>query len=329
MDKKLLKTNLCKIFSIHSGDYHAIKELDAGHIPLISCGDTDNGCIGYFDIPPQKTYSHCITVAYNGSWPLLSKFHPYIFGAKDDVAVLIPKKPLLSTTLLYIASLLNKNVWRYSYGRKCFRRKLERFSLPLPMIDNEHIDEEYVSKMFVSEYRSFIPTKSNNGIDIIPSFKWKLFNIIEVFSIRRGDFHSISDLDNGNCVTISRVSTDNGVVGYFEKPEDAIEYEKGCLTISTVGADTFVQLERFIATDNVIVCTPKKSLRITTLFFMAFILNRQRWRYSYGRQCYMNKVKKIAFHLPVADNGDLDEEGIAKVVEQSEYWNEIKYKFTE
>nr|WP_276978067.1 hypothetical protein [Ferrimicrobium acidiphilum] len=35
-----------------------------------------------------------VTVAYNGSWPLLTKYHPYKFGTKDDVGLLIPKNPL-------------------------------------------------------------------------------------------------------------------------------------------------------------------------------------------------------------------------------------------
>lgn len=101
---------ISSFFKVHSGDFHSVGELDPGDVPLISCGDTSNGFIGNFDIPLDKTYQHCITVAYNGSWPLLAKFHPYRFGAKDDVAVLLPREPLKETTLLYIATLLNKSV---------------------------------------------------------------------------------------------------------------------------------------------------------------------------------------------------------------------------
>lgn len=312
-------------FKVKSGDFHAKDELKEGLIPLISCGDSDNGCIGYFDIPRDKTHKGAITVAYNGQ-PLTTKFHPYIFGAKDDIAVLIPLTKLLDTTLFYIAALINNSKWRYSYGRKCFREKLLNLILALPLIDGQ-IDENYISKVFSVKYRDFIPPKSGSGIPNIPSFKWHIFNLLDIFEVCRGDFHSITDLAGGEYPTVSRVTADNGVVGYHERPDGAKKYKKGSLTISTVGGDAFVQLDDFIVTDNVIVCTPKKHLRISTLFFIAFVLNRQKWRYSYGRQCYMNKVGRINFYLPIAIGKEIDEAGIAKVIEETSYWGEIKANF--
>lgn len=325
MTKRFVSKRINEIFKVKSGDFHATKELDEGLVPLISCGEYDNGFIGYFNIPQNKSYEHAITVAYNGQ-PLTTKYHPYTFGAKDDVAVLIPRKPLRDNTLLYIAVLIDRNKWRYSYGRKCFREKLSNLSLNIPMLSNEQVDEEYIDRIFSDRLEDFVPLKDSDGIEDVPSFKWHKFSLSEIFKTQRGDFHSISDLDSGSYMTVSRVSSNNGVVGYYDRPEGANKYSKGCLTISTVGGDTFVQLDDFIATDNVIVCMPKKSLRVTTLFFISFMLNRQKWRYSYGRQCYMNKVSKISFHLPVA-NGNLDENGMEKLVEQSPFWKEIKSRF--
>ena len=102
------------LFDVNSGDFHALKELEPGKIPLVSCGDTDNGVMGYYDIPADKQYRDTITVAYNGSWPIMSKFHPYAFGAKDDVAVLLPHQSMSTLALLYVAALLNRTTWRYS-----------------------------------------------------------------------------------------------------------------------------------------------------------------------------------------------------------------------
>ena len=115
-------------------------------MPLISCGDTSNGLIGYYEIPAGLTYERVLTVAYNGSWPLMTKFHPYRFGAKDDVAVLIPREPMSDAALLYVAAALNSMIWRYSYGRKCFRGKLRNVSIFIPMKDGK-IDEETIAKL--------------------------------------------------------------------------------------------------------------------------------------------------------------------------------------
>ena len=105
--KKTKSFRLPQLFEIKAGDFHATKELDAGKVPLISCGDVDNGLVGFFHIPKENIYERCLTVAFNGT-PLLTKFHPYRFGAKDDVAVLIPRDTMSDSTLLHIAALLNR-----------------------------------------------------------------------------------------------------------------------------------------------------------------------------------------------------------------------------
>ncbi len=329
MRRNLVEKKLDELFDVRSGDFHATKELDPGRTPLVSCGDTTNGLVGYFNIPAEKIYKRSITVAYNGQ-PLTAKFHSYRFGAKDDVAVLIPRNPMKDTTLLYVAALLNRMTWRYSYNRKCFREKLRAVSISVPVTKRngkQIIDEKTISQLFPSDFRSFIPRRSNTGPIKVPRLRWRTFTMLEIFDIERGDFHSIDDLDPGGYITVSRVSDDNGVVGYFDRPENAKVYERGQITVSTVGGDAFVQLDEFIATDNVIICTPKKQLRTTTLFFLVFMLNRQKWRYSYGRQCYRTKLERARFYLPVTPNDDLDEESIRRIVEQTSYWPKVRRCF--
>ena len=135
MKNHFKETPVKNLFEVQSGDCHATSELGAGDIPLISCGDVGNGLVGYFDIPDEWIHSRAITVAYNGSWPLTAKFHPYRFGAKDDVAVLVPLQPMKDSVMLYVAALLNRLIWRYSYGRKCFKGKLRQVSLLMPVDD--------------------------------------------------------------------------------------------------------------------------------------------------------------------------------------------------
>ena len=109
---KINRVPLSRLFNIQSGNFHAKAELDPGKTPLISCGDTHNGLVGKYDIPREKTFERCLTVAYNGSWPLLTKYHPYRFGAKDDVGILLPRSSMQETTLLYIAAILSREKWR-------------------------------------------------------------------------------------------------------------------------------------------------------------------------------------------------------------------------
>jgi type I restriction enzyme M protein len=150
MKLELKEIPVGQFFKVKSGSFHAKKELESGNIPLVSCGDTNNGVIGYYDILGKDIYERAITCAYNGQ-PLTAKFHPYKFGAKDDVAVLIPQNEMNDITLIYVAAMLNRMQWRYSYGRKCFREKMKLLKLPVPVIevgDQQSIDEKTIEALF-------------------------------------------------------------------------------------------------------------------------------------------------------------------------------------
>jgi len=161
------------LFTVQSGDFHSLDELDVGDVPLISCGDLNNGLIGYFDVPAANQYSHAITVAYNGSWPLTTKFHPYSFGAKDDVAVLTPIEPMSDAMLLYVGAMLNRMVWRYSYGRKCFKAKLQNVEIRLPIFRKNGIDipdDRGASKLLASALES-VRLGAKESVDkLLPQF---------------------------------------------------------------------------------------------------------------------------------------------------------------
>jgi type I restriction enzyme M protein len=147
MPANYVRRRVKDLFKVKSGDFHALKELDSGTIPLVSCGDGNNGVIGYFDVPEAQTYKRSLTVAYNGSWPLLTKFHPYRFATKDDVAVLIPRSQMRETSLLFVAAQLSRETWRYSYGRKCFRKKLEDVELAIPVSNDGQLNEPEIARL--------------------------------------------------------------------------------------------------------------------------------------------------------------------------------------
>jgi len=146
----LPKTNfkqveLGEIFNPAPGEYHEADRLPVGDIPLVSCGEIDNGIIAFVGIPPENTHQNALTVAFNGR-PLTTRFHPYRFAAKDDVAVCTPKSKMPPDTLFFIACRLNSECWRYSYYRKCFQEKLARFPIALPMKHGE-LDHHYIAAL--------------------------------------------------------------------------------------------------------------------------------------------------------------------------------------
>ena len=325
-----MRVKLGDIFQITSGDYHAVAELDAGTVPLVSCGDVNHGFLGLFDIPPENTYADCITVAYNGQ-PLTAKFRPYGFGAKDDVGVMIPHQPLGQLTLVYIAGQINALRWRFSYGRKCFKDKLSRLEIDVPAYLHDgtvRIDEGAIAEVIPLDNLDLRPDANDCPSNSVPAIAWETKKLSELFELKRGDFHSLQDLDEGDVPTVSRTEKDNGVVGYFEQPERSATYEAGHITVSTVSGDAFVQMTEFMATDNVIICVPRKPIRVSTAYFIAAMINSQKWRYSYGRQCYLDKLAALTFGVPWRE-GEMDEAAMEQVVKGQPYWPYIQTQLVE
>lgn len=163
-----------------------------------------------------------------------------------------------------------------------------------------------------------------------PHNKWGYFNVEDVFHLQRGHFHSIADLDSGDFVTISRSGNDNGFVGFYDKPEGAGEFPAKTITISTVTGDAFAQPVPFIATDNVVMLSPKPAYSefdAASLMFVAQMLNEVKWRFSYGRQCYKGKFSKTNIPLPTTEAGTLDYSYMKSEVEAVSYWPYVKAVF--
>ena len=148
-----VRFRLDEMFDLKRGKYHVLSNLRAGPIPVISCGDRNNGIAGYFDV--DETHQGRLTIALNGS-TLATKYHPYVFAAKDDVAVCTPRDPMRLTTQLFVQMMINRDRWRYSYYRKCYLGKLRRFDVMLPAINGE-LDEDTMERVIeTTPYWSYL-----------------------------------------------------------------------------------------------------------------------------------------------------------------------------
>ena len=147
---------LGEIYNLRPGDFHSVSDLPTGPIPIVSCGDADNGISGFVDVPTDFVYSHRLTIAFNGMNTLAAKYHPYAFAAKDDVAVCTPIDPLRISTEVFIQVMLGRERWRYSYYRKCFMEKLRRFTIPLPFSAGQIDEDAIAAVMGTTPYWDFL-----------------------------------------------------------------------------------------------------------------------------------------------------------------------------
>lgn len=160
--------------------------------------------------------------------------------------------------------------------------------------------------------------------------KHKFFSLREIFEdVEKGYFHASNKLDEGDIALIGCGFLNQGLEGYFDLPEDKI-YENA-ITITGDGSyplTAFYHTYSFGAKDNVTVCIPKPDMPFSVLFYILFIINNERWRFSYGRKCYSGKLEKLKFSLPIDNNGKLDKKYMEKTVTSSSpYWKHLKKIF--
>lgn len=309
---------LNQIFDMKYGNrgYSDKSVLDQGRTMLIASQGVENGVYGFFDIP--KIYNPpIITVPRTGSigyaFVQLDKCN-----VTDDCIVLIPKRRMEIEYLFYVASIIRVKKWRFNYARKITPERLGKIEARSP-------DEFGTTISFTQMFNEQYPPKNEYNKTILNKEpELKEIVITELFELERGSFHAIDRLEKGDLPTISRVSEDNGLVGFYKKPQNAKIYPKYIITISTVTGDAFLQFFPFIATDNVVMCIPKREYQLTTLIYIQTFLNKVKWRYSYGRQSYKRTFQKTIIFLPTKEGGELDEEYMKGIVINQPYWEAFK-----
>lgn len=325
---KQFKTALFKLDSIFSevrtGDFHASSHLEKGNMPLISCKTekTDgHGVEGYFNIPFEKTYEKCVTITCDGDQPSTAFFHPYRFAVKDNVLLCIPKQNIKFTTILYAIACLNRERWRYSYGRKCYENKKNKLLIPFPITSNGIIDEKLIKSIIKIKIKDYLPQQNIEKEKPLSKINFGLMPITSLFHIESGDFHNAYELPDGEIPLVSCGEKNNGIIRGCDVPPDKIY--KNMLTIAYNGhpLTTTFHSYPFATKDDVAICIPNRELKTTTLIYFQYAINRQKWRYSYGRKCFKSKLLHLKIQIPMNKNNDVDEEVIEKIVKNTTYWN--------
>ena len=106
-------------------------EEQADGIPFVARTSSNNGIVARVkaieDLDPMP--AHAITVALGGS--VLSSFYqPEPFYTSFHIACLYPKQPLTENQMLYFCAIIEKNKYRYNYGRQA-NKSLKNILVPV------------------------------------------------------------------------------------------------------------------------------------------------------------------------------------------------------
>lgn len=107
--------------------------------PFITTQATNNGIRDWFDIYTDEKNVLIVDSAVTG----FCSYQPLNFTASDHVEKLVPKFDLNVFRALFLTSIINKEQYRYSYGRKFNQDRIKETIIKLPFKDEE-VDWEWI-----------------------------------------------------------------------------------------------------------------------------------------------------------------------------------------
>ena len=221
-------------------------------------------------------------------------------------------------SLLYICVLINKEQYRFSYGRNCCDR-ISEFKIKLPVTPEGTPDWKYMDDFVKDQIIPQLPKKAQRvwlqKYDTAPqkqeqmklnTEEWKWFKYTDLFRISGSRTTPIDELENyGNGVFpyVTTQAVNNGVEGYYNYSTE----KGGVLTVdSAVLGFCSYQEKDFSASDHVEVLTPLFEMNRYIAIFLVTLINKEQYRYSYGRKCSQIKLRNSKIKLPVTPSGEPD-----------------------
>lgn len=289
---------LNKIFDIRYGNQFDLYKLEtdeeSSDINFVSRSSQNLGVIckvsTYNDTEPFS--AGLITVTLGGTYVLSSFIQQDKFYTAQNIKVLTPKRNMSYNEKLYYCKAIEANRFRYtSHGREA---NMTLDTLPIP----EKVPIEFLE----------IKVEKINLVDELPlvssSFSlvqnsWRNFDLNSLFKITGSQTTPILELEehgDGKYPYVTTQATNNGVEGFY----DFYSEEGNILTVdSAVLGYCSYQHENFSASDHVEKLIPKFRMNKYIAMFLVTILNKEQYRYNYGRKCSQARMKQIKIKLPV------------------------------
>ena len=304
-----------ELFQPHSARSASFDQHAPGPVAFITNGFRNNGVVGFVTSAPTDRQFDFTGIALSAFAEATVQTPPFIARGNggSGLIVLEPRTPMTPDQLGSVAAYINTRVrWRFSWYRQASVERIRRIEIPNPT--------SLAGRFAPAE---ILPAPSRTG-----SVRWEVefqpFTLDSIYELSPGNYHNTSDLPVGPTPLISCGAAENGITAFVSVPQDRIYRHR--MTIAFNGMNTLTanyHPYRFAAKDDVAVCKPRAPLRVTTQLFVQVMLNRERWRYSYYRKCFMDKLRRFEVELP-AKGRAIDEDTMQAVVEATPYWGFLK-----
>lgn len=293
-------------------------EVTENGIPFVSRQSVNNGVVCHVkridDVVPNP--ANTLSIAVSGS--VLSTFyHDYEYYSGRDVYIACPKIKLTPQEMLYYAFIIEQNKYRYNYGRGA-NRTFRDIEIP----EYEELPD-YLKKMSIN-----IPYPETPIVTepiSLSSSVWQWFRYDEIFDIRKGFYNKKPENHSGKTIPfIGAIDNNNGVSEYYDTidieeasktgddnnvPLSEKLFEGNCITVSNNGSVgyAFYQDKPFTCTHDVnpLYIHPKwhQDLNPYIAIFLCSLIEKERYRWTYGRKWRPKRMPSSLIKLPVDKDG--------------------------
>jgi hypothetical protein len=303
-----------ELFEIKKGKRLTKADMTTGVIPYIGATDSNNGITAKISNNEHLHSANTITVSYNGSIAE-AYYQTKEFWATDDVNVLYPKFAMNVYSALFFTTIINKEKYRFNYGRKWDKELMKISKIKIPIDKECNPDwqwiENYIKETLVSKLPSKAKSVWKNNFDTKPisnrkldlntkEWKWFAYNILfKISGSKTTPKDELQTIGKGNYPYVTTQAVNNGVEGFY----DFCTENGNVLTVdSAVLGYCSYQEKAFSASDHVEVLTPLFSMNKYIALFLTTLINKEQYRYNYGRKCSQIKLKASSIKLPAIKN---------------------------
>jgi len=299
-------TKLSNLFEIRYGTSEELVNMNEfshrenSSICFVSRTENNNGVSAFVekksDLVPIA--ANTLSVAVGGS--VLSTFlQPYEYYTGFHVLILSPKVQMSERELIYYSICLKKNKYKYNYGRQA-NKTLKDILVP-----------ETVPEKFKNLEVNKLDTKYlSDNKKILSDQNWKWFKLRDLFSFERGKCGSAEKLlEKGDEISyVGAKKEDNGFMYKVVRDEDYVT-KNNCIVFigdgqGSVGYSTY-QEDDFIGSTTLSMGRNNHLNKYNALYIIT-LLDKERFKYSFGRKWNGEKLKNTKIKLPADENGNPD-----------------------
>lgn len=141
-DRKWKEFKIKDLFGIRRGSITSLNEIDEGTTPIVSASGNNEGIDCFGDVP--ALYNNNITISMNGVNIGFTAYHRNDFNINVDCCVLIQKFTMNVYIGEFIATIIGKLRYRYSYGRKMSAERIMKETIKLPVDSSGNPDWQFM-----------------------------------------------------------------------------------------------------------------------------------------------------------------------------------------